>query len=246
MENNISQTLDKGIQVLKFVAESDKPIGVSEASKGLKFSKTATFRFMETLADHRLLHKNEDGKYEVGSQAAYIGSRFRVNEVVKSSLYPIMKKLKNEMGCGVQLCMLIDDRIVVIEYMRSSSIVQIKSDVGTEMTLNTSAAGKLILSRIPQNEADMLIANMSYKRLTPYSICSEDKFLQELENVRQTGYAKSNEEWAMHTFAFAVSPPYDKLERYAIVLVFPISAVDASDEGLEKLNQKVRNIIYNN
>lgn len=245
MESNNSQTLDKGIKVLKFVAEADKPVGVTEVSKELKYSKTATFRFLETLSDHHLLYKNDEGKYEVGSQAAYIGSRFRVDEVVKGTLYPIMENLKNEIGCGVQLCTLIDDKVIVMAYMHSSSVVQITSEVGTEMALNTSAAGKLILSRIPHKDADILIRNMNYEKTTPFSICSEDKFLEEIEDAKKKGYAVSKEEWAMHSFAFAVSPPYDNMEKYAIVLVSPVSAADLSEDGLEKLNQKVRTIMYN-
>ncbi|MBO4980714.1 MAG: IclR family transcriptional regulator [Lachnospiraceae bacterium] len=239
MDDNYLQTVEKALTVLKYVAEADRPIGVTEVSRALNYSKTASFRFLETLEHQRFLFKRPDGSYEIGPQAAYVGRRFKANDVVKEALLPIMSKLRDRFNLGVQLCTLSQNKVVVVEYLHSSSVIQIKSEVGTSLSLNTSAAGKLILSKMPDGEAIDFISTMQFERCTEYSICDPDAFRKEIRDVRMVGYATAKQEWAPHTFAIAVPPPYEGMEGFAIVLLAPIASIDSTPDGIRDLYRKI-------
>ena len=241
-DNNHLQTVDKALMVLKYVADAARPLGVTEISEGLHFSKTATFRFLETLEYNHYLYKHSDGRYEIGPQAMYISRRYRANEVVKDALFPIMRALRDRFNLGVQLCTLTDEEVIVVAYLHSHSVIQIKSEVGTLLPIHTAAAGKLILANMSEQRAEHYISRIQFIKTTGHSICDADQFRKEISEVRKKRYAISQGEWNEHTFAIAVKAPYEGMEDFALVLV-AAATIDHFEQGQKQLYEQIQEVI---
>lgn len=66
-QNNISETLDKGLRIQNLFSEERATYSLSEISRKLGISKTSVFRFVNTLCEHGYLQKDDKAKtYSLG------------------------------------------------------------------------------------------------------------------------------------------------------------------------------------
>lgn len=240
---NISQTVDKALTILSYVADVNSPVGVTQVSRDLRYSKSATFRFLETLAYHHYLYKNAEGYYEIGPKASYVGMKYRSTGVAKKMLLPVMVALRNHFNLGVQLCTLEEDGVMVVSYVPSNTMIQLKSEVGTIMPMHVSAAGKLLLGNMEKERVTQIVNQMLLERITEYSVCDPNVLIEQIDKAGKEGYAVSCREWSCETFAIAIKPPYEGTEDFAIVLVAPVTAVDTSKEGVTNLYTQIQAVL---
>lgn len=72
--------------------------------------------------------------------------------------------------------------------------VRIESHVGRAVLKHRTGVGKAILSFLPEEEAEVHLADMDFEKFTPTTITDPTAFRQELRLTRERGYAVDNEE----------------------------------------------------
>jgi IclR-like helix-turn-helix domain-containing protein len=72
-------SLAKGLKLLLALRDSSRPVSLTELSRDFGFNKVSALRILLTLEQHRFVEKNvHDKKYQIGSNAFYVGSGFIV------------------------------------------------------------------------------------------------------------------------------------------------------------------------
>lgn len=72
-DKSTSQTLDRGIRVLEVLAQSGGSLNVASLARVLGVDRAVTYRMLRTLAAHRLVVKDEDGYFRLGSGLLTLG-----------------------------------------------------------------------------------------------------------------------------------------------------------------------------
>lgn len=72
-----SQTLDRGLVALKLVVESERPRSIQEVADELGVHRSIAYRILRTLHHHRLLERDEVGRYAAGLELAVLARAVR-------------------------------------------------------------------------------------------------------------------------------------------------------------------------
>ena len=134
----ILRTVERAIDVLYFVCESDNPMSLTEISKALKLDKATTLRLLSTLVHGELL------KQDVQTRLYYIGpgilrlSRFWRHDL-RSVCQPYLKSLLDQFDETV--CLIEPrglDRICV-EVLETRKELRVVADLGRVQPIYSGA-----------------------------------------------------------------------------------------------------------
>lgn len=169
--------------------------GVSEAAKVLEFPKSTTSELMSSLAEQRLLSRTVKGRYRLGwrlfelSQILLDTTEFRVEA------RRVMEELVRRWRETVHLAVLDGVQAVYIEKLQPTPAVKIKiSRAGARLPAHCSGVGKVLLAHCEWNYVAELLKDQGMPTLTGNTITNFDVLAEELEQVRERGYAYDEEE----------------------------------------------------
>ncbi len=187
--------LERGLLIIELLAKQKQGLTLSEIIESLDISKSSAFRIVSTLIFKNYLQKNETTKKITLSRKLMTLGVSSINEqsIVELSI-DVMRALRDGLRESVMLGVIIDNKGVILEQVSSSYPVKLYVEQGTHFYLHSSVGGKAILAFLPDDELDKIIKKMSLKRLTDNTIVSKKEFREELETVREKGYAIDNGE----------------------------------------------------
>jgi len=87
---------------------------------------------------------------------------------------------------------------VYVEKQDSPELLRIYSRIGTAVPLHCTAAVKVLLAFMPEDEQDRAPPELDLKRLTPNSVGNLQELKTELYRVCKNGYAYEVEEHELH------------------------------------------------
>jgi len=99
-----------------------------------------------------------------------------------------MQRLSNELKESVGLAVLQAEEALVIGQSKSTNGFGFHLTVGQSIKLHTSAPGKSLLARLPQEEQDDIISRIAFTKFTEKTIITPKAFKEELKRVKRQGY----------------------------------------------------------
>ncbi|GAA4117059.1 helix-turn-helix domain-containing protein [Nocardioides fonticola] len=144
MPTETSQTLDRGLRVLKELAAAPDGLTITELAARLGVNRTIVYRLVTTLEQHALVRREPGGRVQVGLGVLHIASA--VNPVLRETAVPVLRELAEAVGCTAHLTVADGSQalaVAVVEPTRTDFHVSYR--VGTRHPLEQGAAGKAIL-----------------------------------------------------------------------------------------------------
>ncbi|MEZ0094304.1 IclR family transcriptional regulator [Streptacidiphilus sp. EB129] len=144
MTAETSQTLDRGVQVLKLLADSDRGLTVTELAGRLTVNRTVVYRLLATLEQHGLVRRDIGGRARVGLGVLRLAHR--VHPLLREAALPALRTLAEDLGATAHLT-LVDgcDALVVAVVEPSWTDVHVAYRTGLRHGLDENAAGRAIL-----------------------------------------------------------------------------------------------------
>jgi len=193
------RSVQRALAILDCFTERTPYLGVSEISEKLGIHKSTIHALLVTLEDSGYVAKdNEKEKYFLTYKLFRLGSIVSSNIDVKTIAAPYMEELSRETGQSVALNVESNDKRLVLSVFEVNDPIKIYLSVGQELSLHSSAAGKVLLAGMEDAEIDKLIARVGLEAMTPNTITDKDVLFKEIDSVRRNGYAVCNGEsyWA--------------------------------------------------
>ena len=100
-KNTGSQTLDRGLRALEFVAATPGGLTVQEVADRLGVHRTIAHRLLTTLAEHRLIARGPDNRFRAGG--GLIALAGGLQSTLRDTAVPIMRELAEELESTVVL-----------------------------------------------------------------------------------------------------------------------------------------------
>lgn len=187
--------LNKAIQVLWALAESEHPLGPTELARLTGIDRSTAHRILATLATEKIISRVEPGgTYQLGSGLAALGliaaNRLDLRRVARPHLEALHSRCEETVNLGL----LENDSILYIDMIERSHGLRMAASIGTRDSLVVTALGKAILARMPDEQRTYLLEQLPLIPRTPYSIQSREELREAVETVRSKGYALDNQE----------------------------------------------------
>jgi IclR family transcriptional regulator, KDG regulon repressor len=193
---DIVQSFAHGLDILMLYDVSTPCLTVSEISERLKFSQSKTYRLLRTLVRYGFLQEQEkSSKYCLGLSVLRLGilaqQRFNISFVAR----PFMEELRALTKETIFLIALSGTRGLCVERIESEEPVRFSSPPGDEIPLYCTAAGKVLMSHLPEEDWDRIIGTEGLKRYTSNTITSPEELKVQLKDIRSEGYAVADREY---------------------------------------------------
>ena len=196
--------VDKCFRILALLAESGKPMGVSEMSKTLNYNKSTVFNTVYTLCDLGILEAKADTKFSFGTELYLLGRAAGKGLELIQTVHPFLEKINKETKLSAFLGIRSDLRAVLVDKMDDAFDIKISSEVGMRLPLLAGAGGKALLSQLPDAEIDRILSENELRKFTPQTCVDKAEYRKAIMKVREEGIAFDREEYIEGIIAFAV------------------------------------------
>jgi len=192
----ISQSLAHGLDVLFLYDTNVTLLTVAEISKRLGLSQSKTYRLVRTLVQYRLLQeKRKTAQYGLGLGAYRLGLLAQQNFNLPEIARPVMKELSLLTRETVVLTAVNGTKGIVLERVESEEPIRYSLfQPGASLPLHCGASSKILMAFLPEKEWDRIIEREGLRRYTSHTITEPEKLKNHLREIRERGYAFSDQE----------------------------------------------------
>jgi DNA-binding IclR family transcriptional regulator len=139
-----SQTLDRGLRVLKLLADTDHGLTVTELSHRLGVNRTVVYRLLATLEQHALVRRDLGGRARVGLGVLRLGRQ--VHPLVREAAMPALRSLAEDIGATAHLTLVDGAEALAVAVVEPTwTDYHVAYRAGFRHPLDKGAAGKAIL-----------------------------------------------------------------------------------------------------
>ncbi len=217
----------KAFRMLEIISESEADMSISELSRRLRLSKGTVYAIALTLEDLGALVRDPVTKrFSLGYTLLELGRRAFVRgdmrEVARKSMEDLVKEIQENVFLGV----LNGDHVTILDVVESKRELKITAPSGTRLPLLAGATGKVFLAIMDRDRAREVINSLGLTAYTPNSITDVHRYMEEIEEVREKGFATDDEEYIRGVRAVACPLEADPLPHVMWVVGFSTSLDD--------------------
>jgi DNA-binding IclR family transcriptional regulator len=189
------QVIDRALSVLEVLADEGQPLSLVKLSKILGLPKSTTMRLLMVLEGHRFVQKNaENGLYRLGLKLFELGSKAVAQFDLTERARPHLERLVSRTSETAYLSVLDGGEALVMDRVESSQAVRVPTSVGWRHPAHSTAVGKVLLAFAPKSKLTAMLGKGRLRAYTRKTITSVAHLLEELQRVRNQGFALDDEE----------------------------------------------------
>jgi IclR family transcriptional regulator, KDG regulon repressor len=208
MNLNGTQVLDRTFNILEIIAANKNGLCLSEIVDKLDLSKSTTYRILNALCERGFIEKHPDKKYKLGLKLIEISSIYLNDIELKTEAKPYLWEITKKFGLPVHLAIRDNQDIIYIDKVDIQNNIRMYSQIGKRIPLYCSGLGKALLSGLDSDSLLRLANNINFIKLTTNTIDNKDTFINQINSVKNEGWALDNEEYEAGIRCLA-SPIYD-------------------------------------
>lgn len=185
-------TTTKSIEIVMALQELDGAT-LTELSNHFGVSKSTIHRHLTTLAEHDFVSVT-DNVYHIGFRFLELGEYARTREEAYHLAESPVQNIAQETGERAQFVVREHGEGVYLYIETGERAVQTGFGIGQRIDLHSTAAGKVILAHLPENEIDAVIDEHGLPPLTEHTITERDELKEELAGIPERGCAFNRQE----------------------------------------------------
>ena len=194
-DRNFVESIARGMNVFSFIVNSHKAVGITQIAKALNLSIAAVQRVTYTFQKLGYLRKDEERRrYVLGHKGWVLGLGIVKDIDLKNVAHPYLEELSAEIDETVNLAILDGTQIVYIDRIKTEQIININLSIGSKLPIYCSSMGKSLLAFLPNDELLKLLDKIDMKPITPNTITSKARLLEELQKVKKRGFSINDKE----------------------------------------------------
>lgn len=191
----IIQAVSHALDLLEQFHGDVDELGVTELSKRLKLHKNNVFRLLATLESRGYIEQNRATEnYRLGLKSLELGQTFIKQMGLLRQAKPILERIVNECNETAYVAIFKEGYVVYLDVVETDLTVRVVSRVGSRLPGYCTAAGKVHLAYMSDEEIDHIYPGNEFKAYTPATHVNKAALRQELRQIAEQGYALDNEE----------------------------------------------------
>ncbi len=232
------RSLVKALAILDCFDADHPQLGVREIARQLNMSTSTAGRLLATLRSAGVLGQDSTTRlYRIGSKVLSWSAVYMHGLDVREKARPMLEELHQLTQETVNLYILDGIDRVCVERFESSQRIRVIVQIGERMPLYAGSAGKAILAFAPAELVEQILEK-PLERMTDNTITSPKRLLEELQSVRNCGYAVSRAERFTDAMGLA-APIFDAAGNVIAALNVSGPLVRFTDAEVAKYAPKV-------
>ena len=234
MNTRVDKTVVKSINLLEILAEANEPVGVTELSKILGFTKSNAHRILQTWQYLGYVQAcPKSGKYKMSLKIWEIANQVIDKLNLRDIALPHMRELLQKCNETVHLSVLDGAEVIYIDKLDSNHPVGAYSSIGGRAPAYCVATGKVLLAHRSEETIAKVAENM--EQFTANTIHTYPSLISEMEKIRKNGYSLNLGEWRSSVrglgapirtqsgviAAIGISGPVERLKKKTLTLFAP-------------------------
>ncbi|ELY62934.1 IclR family transcriptional regulator [Natrinema versiforme] len=243
-ESERIQSVETAFEILDYLQHNEEA-GVTEIADALSVSKSTAHGHLSTMESIGHVVK-VDGTYRVGLSFLELGHHARSRYNLYESAKAEADQLAEMTGERCQIMVPEGHHGVYIYQTAGEQAVRTDSHIGSTVDLHCTAVGKCYLANLPEDELEAYLDDVGLAEQTEHTITDREAFRDELETVRQQGYALNREERIIGMRAVGAPIVTDQNDVLgAISVSVPTTRIDdrAAEDELPKQVQRSARVI---
>jgi IclR family pca regulon transcriptional regulator len=182
------ESLDRGLRVLEVFGGSRQPMTLSDLAKAAGLARATARRILFTL--ERAGFVASDGKlFRLTPRVLVLASAFLASNHVVSVLQPVLDRLSSEAQEISSMAILDGNDVVFIARASPTRIFSAGLDIGYRLPAFCTSVGRVLLSRLPDDELAKALATMDLAPLTPFTVTDRKLLQKAIIADRGQGYS---------------------------------------------------------
>jgi IclR family pca regulon transcriptional regulator len=206
-EPRYSQSLERGLAILSCFTAKRPVLGIADIADELGMSRSTTHRYVITLVALGYLEQGASRKYRLGLRVTDLGMSALNSTGLREHAHPYLEELRQRTSYTTSLAVLDGAEVLYLDRVRSfrrGHGTDLDLDAGSRVPAYCTAAGKLLLANLPQPAQRDLLASVKPAKRGPNTITGKKALRDELDQVRDAGFAVDDQELSANMFAIAV------------------------------------------
>ncbi|WP_431906755.1 IclR family transcriptional regulator [Amycolatopsis thermoflava] len=186
------QSVDRAIAILDILARRGEA-GVTEIAQELDVHKSTAFRLVGALEAWQLVEQvSERGKYRLGFGIVRLAGATTARLDLSRESRAVCERLAAELDETVNVAVVDQGQATNIMQVYGSAAVTARNWIGQRTPLHATSSGKILLAWAGDDDRESALAELP--AFTPNTRTDRDKLAEELEQVRERGWACTVEE----------------------------------------------------
>jgi IclR family transcriptional regulator, pca regulon regulatory protein len=206
-EPRFSQSLERGLAILGCFTPGRPVLGIADLADELGMSRSTTHRYVITLTRLGYLQQGRKRKYHLALRVTDLGISAMNGMSLYEHAHPSLDELRGRTGFTVSAAVLDGPELLLVDRLRGNRRGQRLIDLGlapgSRLPLHCTAAGKLLLANLPDQDQRTRIAELQLSRRATNTIASKTALRQELRRIRDESLTTADEELAPGLYAIA-------------------------------------------
>lgn len=190
--NHPVRTTEKSLGLVELLREQGGA-RIYELAEQCEMTKGAIHNHLSTLRKHGYVIKEGD-EYKLSLQWLTMGGSVRKQSALYQIGRPRANQLANETGRLVNIMTEENGQGVYLYQARGESAVNLDTHVGRRLRMHNIAIGKAILAHLSRERVDEIIDEWGLPKETENTITDKAELLDDLQSIRDHGFATDREE----------------------------------------------------
>lgn len=208
--------LARGLAVIRAFDVERTSLTVAEASRIVGLPRATVRRILLTLCD--LGYAGSDGKFFwLMPRIVCLGYAYLVSTPLPQATQPILQQVTDDLDESTSLSILDGVDILYMGRAAARRIMMVSLFIGNRLPAYCTSMGRVLLASLPESEVGDILARSDRRAHTRYTLTHPDDIRRAIAEVREQGYAISNQELELGLRSIAV-PVRDGQDRVVAAL----------------------------
>lgn len=212
-ESNISSTnlsSKKLLLIIEYLSDQAEPVRLLDIAKGTKINASTASRFLTALMSSGYVQQDQDsGRYTLTYKICRLAYKVNSRIDIRQISLPFLQELSRKLNCTCNLVVEYDQSVMYLEVVTPQrQILTPLQYIGGVAPMHCTGAGKVLLTQYTDDQLVKLESARGFKEYTTHTIRSLSDLKQDLNQIKQRGFAYDNEECELGTRCVA-APIYN-------------------------------------
>lgn len=191
--------------LLQFMADRQAPATISEIAEHFGWPRSSTVNQVETLCHLGLVHEpvHRHG-YLPTSRLLDLASDLVLADCYGSDLDSLVQAVAQQTGETVAVAAVAGNHGLFINVAESSNPIRYFAEAGQRIPLHATAAGRALLSQLPEKQLHTLLKRTDYIRYSENTPTTEAEVMALIMEARELGYYVNSDGFAKDLVGVAV------------------------------------------
>jgi DNA-binding IclR family transcriptional regulator len=210
-----SKTLTRALDIIDVFDYDNRELTAQELSLRTGIPLSTLYRLIKDLETRGYLKYNSHlATYGLGMRFFELGCVVSQQIELPEVCGPVMRQLNEQYDATVMPTAVYRNEVICLEVIQSKHILRLAMERGSRLPFYAGAGSKILMAFLPQNQLDLLLELQPIVAFTSHTLTNPATFKEHLAQIREQGYALSDQE--MNTGAVGLAAPVYNAQREVV------------------------------